>query len=171
MQNETSLGNEMRTEADVVDNTDYLEAIKTLKQNSVERSKYDALRAENKRLLDSLVNGQVAESTTEPVSKVTKESIQKLREELFNSENLTNLEYVTKALELRDSLISIGEDDPFVPHGTKLSVTNQDYEIAEKVAQGLKEMVLEADGNSEVFLNEYQRKVKDSAPHLNIKKK
>lgn len=165
MQNETPKV-EMRDEVDVVDNTDYLEAIKTLKQNSVERSKYDTLRAENKRLLDTIVNGQYSSEHVEPKKEV---DVDKLRKELFNNDNLTNLEYVTKALELRDALIERGEDDPFVPHGTKLSVTQSDYEIAEKVATGLKEMIEVADGDPNVFLNEYERKVKDSFP-MGLKK-
>ena len=36
---------------------DYLEAIKSLKQNSVDKAKYEQLKAENKKLLDSIVNG------------------------------------------------------------------------------------------------------------------
>ena len=36
---------------------DYLAAINELKQNSVDRSKYEELKAENKKLLDSIVNG------------------------------------------------------------------------------------------------------------------
>ena len=37
---------------------DYIAAINELKQNTVDRQKYDQLKAENKRLLDSIVNGQ-----------------------------------------------------------------------------------------------------------------
>ena len=48
----------MRNEEVVVDNTDYIDAIKDLKQNSVGKDKYDALKAENKKLLDAIVNGQ-----------------------------------------------------------------------------------------------------------------
>ena len=50
----------------VVDNTDYIAAIKELKENSVDRSKYDALKAENKKLLDSIVNGtEIAQQQSE----------------------------------------------------------------------------------------------------------
>ena len=42
----------------VEDNTqDYLAAIKELKENSVNRTEYDKLRAENKRLIDAVING------------------------------------------------------------------------------------------------------------------
>ena len=50
---------EKKVETGKVDDTqvDYIEAIKNLKQNTVDRSKYDELKAENKKLLDSIVNG------------------------------------------------------------------------------------------------------------------
>ena len=69
----------------VEDNTqDYLAAIKELKQNSVDRSEYDKLRAENKKLIDAVVNGQSGQE--EPVfTKHSKEQIDDLRNELFNS--------------------------------------------------------------------------------------
>ena len=56
----------IETGTDAVDNTDYIAAIKELKQNSVDRSKYEALRAENKKLLDSIVNGtEIAQPVVE----------------------------------------------------------------------------------------------------------
>ena len=54
---------------------DYIEAIKDLKQNTVDRSKYDELRAENKKLLESIVNGREIEM---PEAK-QKESIEDIR--------------------------------------------------------------------------------------------
>ena len=51
-----------RNEEVVVDNTDYIDAIKELKQNSVDKDKYDALKSENKKLLEAIVNGQELQS-------------------------------------------------------------------------------------------------------------
>lgn len=142
---------------EVVDNTDYIEAIKSLKQNSVDRSKYEALKAENKKLLDSIVNG------TEVALEVKKEepSIKELREKVFNNPNQTNLEYITNALNLRDALIENGEEDPFVASSSQYTPNANDYARAEKVATVLREMVDTADGDPNVFLNEYQRRVKE----------
>ena len=54
--------------------TDYIEAITQLKKNSVDRSEYDKLRAENKKLIDAVVNGQPGQE--EPAeSKHSKEQI------------------------------------------------------------------------------------------------
>lgn len=136
---------------------DYLEAIKQLKENSVDRSKYDALKAENKKLLDAVVNGQeinVQEKETQ------KRDVQTIREELFNKEH-NNLEYVTLSLELRNALIAEGKPDPFLPYGRQISPTREDEEIAEKVAQVYQECVDYAEGDSELFTNELMRRTKD----------
>ena len=146
----------------VEDNTqDYLAAIKELKEKSVDRSEYDKLRAENKKLIDAVVNGQPGQE--EPVvSKHSKEQIDELRNELFNSpKELNNLEYITKAMELREALIENGEPDPFLPVGKQISPTRDDIEGAEKVAQVYKECIEYAEGDSEVFTNELMRRTRD----------
>ena len=142
---------------EVVDNTDYIEAIQSLKQNSVDKSKYDALRLENKRLLQAVVNGQTVE-----VPKEEKVDIQELRNKLANSseEGMTNLDYITTALKLREAVIKEGGTDPFVPIGSKYSPTQIDYERANRVATILQEMVDDSNGDPNVFLNEYQRRVR-----------
>lgn len=146
----------------VEDNTqDYLAAIKELKENSVNRSEYDKLRAENKKLIDAVVNGQPGQE--EPVfTKHSKEQIDDLRNELFNSpKELSNLEYITKAMELREALMENGEPDPFLPVGKQISPTRDDLEGAEKVAQVYKECIEYAEGDSEVFTNELMRRTRD----------
>lgn len=154
----------MRTEVEVVDNTDYIEAIQSLKQNSVDKAKYDALRLENKKLIQSLVNGEVVENPFEKKEVHRDEEIAQLRKELFgdNNKSMTNLEYWTKTLQLRRDLLEKGEEDPFVPQGNKVSATAMDYEKAERVATVMQEMVDNADGDPNIFLNEYQRRVKDT---------
>ena len=146
----------------VEDNTqDYLAAIKELKEKSVDRSEYDKLRAENKKLIDAVVNGQPGQE--EPVvSKHSKEQIDELRNDLFNSpKELNNLEYITKAMELRDALMENGEPDPFLPVGKQISPTRDDLEGAEKVAQVYRECIEYAEGDSEVFTNELMRRTRD----------
>ena len=146
----------------VEDNTqDYLAAIKELKENSVNRSEYNKLRAENKRLIDAVVNGQPGQEE-QVVVKHSKEQIDDLRNELFNSpRELNNLEYVTKAMELREALIENGEPDPFLPVGKQISPTRDDLEGAEKVAQVYRECIEYAEGDSEVFTNELMRRTRD----------
>ena len=146
----------------VEDNTqDYLAAIKELKENSVNRSEYEKLRAENKKLIDTVVNGLPGQEEQVFV-KHSKEQIDDLRNELFNSpRELNNLEFITKTMELREALMENGEPDPFLPVGKQISPTRDDIEGAEKVAQVYKECIEYAEGDSEVFTNELMRRTRD----------
>ena len=147
-----------RNEEQVEDMTqDYVAAIKELKQNSVNKADYEALRLENKKLLDAVVNGQTVEQEIKEVA-----DINELRKKVFNNPNQTNLEYVTNALNLRNALLEQGYEDPFVPHGEKIVATDDDYARAERVATVLQEMVDVADGDPTVFRNEYTRRVKET---------
>ena len=158
MQDNTELEKDVNVEDTT---TDYIEAITQLKKNSVDRSEYDKLRAENKRLIDTVVNGLPGQEE-QVVVKHSKEQIDDLRNELFNSpRELTNLEYVTKAMELREALIENGEPDPFLPVGKQISPTRDDLEGAEKVAQVYRECIEYAEGDSEVFTNELMRRTRD----------
>ena len=140
---------------------DYLAAIKELKQNSVGREEYEKLKAENKKLIDAVVNGQPGQEEQQVVVH-TQEEINALRNELFNSDKeLSNLEYVKKAIELREALMENGQPDPFIPVGKQISPTREDIEIAEKVAQVYKECIEYAVGDSQMFTNELMRRTKD----------
>ena len=153
---------EVNVSGTVEDNTqDYLAAIKELKEKSVDRSEYDKLRAENKKLIDAVVNGQPGQEE-QVVVKHSKEQIDELRNDLFNSpRELNNLEFITKTMELREALIENGEPDPFLPVGKQISPTRDDIEGAEKVAQVYQECIDYAEGDSEVFTNELMRRTRD----------
>lgn len=137
---------------------DYLAAIKELKENSVDRSKYDQLKADNKRLLDSIVNGRVIDT---PVAK-PEVDIQALRNNLFAKEGQSNLDYISNALKLREAIIAKGEPDPFLPCGTKTLPTEEDVSTANRVAAVMQECVDYADGDSAVFTNELMRRTVDT---------
>ena len=151
--NEEVLNNETGA---VVDNTDYIAAIKELKENSVDRSKYDQLRAENKKLLDSIVNG----TSVEMPATEAKKSVEELRA-AYLKEDQTNLEYITNALALREALIAEGKPDPFLPIGSQILPSDEDIATAQKVADILQECVDYAEGDSSVFTNELQRRLVD----------
>lgn len=153
--------NSVSQQENVNDSIDYIEAIKEMKQNSVTRESYDKLKSENKQLLDALVNGKEIDlgKKEEPVD------INQLRKDLFNrGGNLSNLDYISTALKLRDALLEKGERDPFLPYGDKVNLTAEHYDKAETVATVLKECVEFADGDSGIFTAELQRRTKDVMP-------
>ena len=146
----------------VEDNTnDYIEQIKKLKESSVSRDDYDKLKADNKKLIDALANGTQIEGKVEPKIDAV-ENINNLRKKLFSKgSNLNNLEYCKTAVELRDALIEKGERDPFLPFGHEVVATDSDYESANRVATILKECIDYADGDTNIFTNELQRRTVD----------
>lgn len=140
---------------------DYVQAIQELKANSVPKEQYAKLKAENSKLLNSLINGETIEAGSLP----EKPDISKLRKELFDGDaQLTNLEYISKTLELRDAIMESGGTDPFLPVGHKVLPDDNDIACANKTAAILKECVEFADGDSGVFTAELQRRMIDTAP-------
>ena len=153
--------NSVSQQENLDDTSQYIEAIKEMKANSVSKQAYDKLREENKQLLDSLINGKEIEipKQREPVD------IDKIRSKLFDEDRpLSNLEYVSNALKLRDALLERGERDPFLPYGQNISPTDEDITKAERVATVMKECIEYADGDSELFTNELMRRTNDAMP-------
>ena len=143
-------------------NIDYIKAINEMKQNSVSREQYEKLQNENKELLDTLINGgQLVQNVVEP-----KKTIADMRQELFGKEaiekEMTNLEFVTRSLELRNAVIESGGIDPFLPVGKGIDITRDDVDAAEFTAQQFKECIDIAQGNSEVFTAELMRRTIDN---------
>ena len=139
--------------------TDYVAAIKELKEKTVSKESYQKLREENKKLLQSLVNGEQIQT------EVEKPDINELRKELFNEDsNIDNVTFISKALELRTALIENGEPDPFLPVGKRITPTDEDISAANRVATVLQECIDYAQGDSQAFTNELQRRTIDTAP-------
>lgn len=148
---------------------DYIKAIQELKANSVPREQYSKLKDENSKLLKSIINGEsdIITSTSANSTIVDEETkIKELRKDLFsgNSQHMSNLEYISKMLDLRNKVIEQGGQDPFLPHGSKVMPDNNDIECANRVATVLEECIEYAEGDSQIFTNELQRRMIDAAP-------
>lgn len=142
------------------DNADYIAAIKELQGNTVSKAQYDKLKLENKNLLSALINGETIE--VEPEKKV---DVSELRKELFSTDgDISNLDYITKVLDLRDALMESGERDPFLPTGNQVRVTAEMIDQANNVADVLRECVDFSQGDSGIFTAELQRRMKDPMP-------
>lgn len=145
---------------------DYIEAIKKLKDSTVPKEDFEKLQDENRRLIQSLINGETIEAETEAPD------VQELRKELFSEESeMTNLEYMQKIMALRSAIISSGGVDPFLPYGKKIIPTEEDIATANRVAEVITDCIEYADGDSTVFTNELQRRMIDSSPNGGRKRK
>lgn len=138
-----------------VDNTDYIEAIKDLKQNSVNKDKYDALKSENKKLLEALVNGQEVEAQNEASKLESRDYYyKKYKENNFTSD----LEYWDNFLNLRKATIKEYGADPCVtgsygltPEGNKLESSYGEAETIEEQMKIIEDFIEESEGNPIVF--------------------
>ena len=136
---------------------DYIDTINKLKANTVDKAQFMKLKEENRKLLDSLVNGQGLEQP----KKETK-NIEELRRELYGKRDtsMSALQYVSDTLELRKLLMEKGEQDPFVIlPGEKARPEPSDFDRAENTARIFQECVDIADGNPTVFVNEINRRL------------
>ena len=139
---------------------DYIAAIEELKANSVNRELYNKLKDENSRLLNTLISGGQLE--VQPEEKV---DMNQLRKELYGGDQaISNLDYWTKTMKLREAIMESGKPDPFTPQGKNIVATDEDRAAAQKVADGIQHCIDVADGDNLVFTNELQRIMVDTAP-------
>lgn len=143
-----------RVEETVVDNTDYIAAIKELKQNSVSKDKYDALAAENKKLVDALVSGEEIEANEEDELKPRLDYYKAYKENKFN----TDLDYWKNFLNLREATIKEYGKDPCVtgnyglsPEGERVESAYGEAETIDQQLGLIKEMIEESQDDPAVF--------------------
>lgn len=155
---QTTVGEEV-TEQGQQSNQIYLDAIAKLKANTVSLDEYNKLKEDNDNLLKAVVEGNAA---TADVPERAKRPISDLRKELFTPEReLNDIEYVTKALELRQRVLDETGEDCFVPKAHNYVPTNEAYTSAERTADVLQQCLDYANGDNQVFITELQRRLND----------
>lgn len=141
---------------------DFINTINELKANTVPKDAYEKIKEENRQLLNSLVNNAPIEKAAEPVD--TQKEIEKQRNILFGDFDVSNLAYADAALKLRTLVMENGGADIFLPTGTNIAPTEEDFRTAQRVADGLQHCVDYAQGDNEAFTNELQRITVDTGP-------
>ena len=152
-------------EEDNNEDIDYVQAIQDLKSNSVPKEKYEKLEAENKKMLKALIDGEQIElKNGDQATTDVNERISKLQKEMFVDDfQGTDLEYCSKALELRKAVMERdGEQaDIFVQKGHNAVVTDEDRNKAARVAEVMQEAIDQAQGNNQVFIALLQKEIVD----------
>lgn len=115
------------------DAEEYAEYIKHVRETTVSKEEYDKVVAEKKTLAKALAEGG---DVPEVEKQENKPSLEELRKKFLKAgeNNLTNVEFVQTALELRKASMEAGEPDPFLPRGLKRKPENADFEGAQRVA-------------------------------------
>ena len=141
-----------------------LDAYNELKENTVSKKEYDRVLKRNEELTQALINNDRLEEDNKP-KESNLDKIKRLTNELYSDKrtDMTNLEYCQKTVELRDSIIAEGGRDPFLPTSGENKDSYANQQTAEKVANGLRKMVEDANGSPEAFNSLYQARVEDVA--------
>lgn len=145
-------------------NLDYIEEIAKLKANTVPRAQYDAKVEENKKLLETLIDGQPAAAAAGESKE--KPSLEELKNALYHPDHkLNNLEYVSRSVEYRDALLEETGEDCYV------AVNPQDPNFdeaaarvkAQNVADVYHQCIDACNGNAAVFTAQLASRMNDIA--------
>lgn len=147
-------------ENDPTGTEDYVEALKKLRDTTVPKTEYEKLKGENKKLLDTLVNGGSINPEDAPGDKRT---VEEIRKELFEGD-CTNLQYWKNALALREKVMDEGGRDPFLPFAHDYVPTEEDIAASNRVVEAVTSCIEIADGDPDIFTNELQRITVDTVP-------
>lgn len=142
----------------------YKKTIEEMKKSMVPKEDYDFAIQENKRLINELAVQPNVEPTPAP-KKVY--DIKGLRKKLTSDTTMTNLEYCSTALELREGLMQEGYPDPFLPIGKNINPDANDIAKAQNLADGIRSCIEVSNGNPEIFTRELMRITNESPRRFN----
>lgn len=151
---------EKETAVEQPNEIDYIQVIKEMKETMVPIDRHNAVIDENKKLIKALQNGERIDTGENKTN--SSEEIDKLRKELYGGSNsLSNLDYVTKQLRLRELLLDAGERDIALPIGD-VELSSEDITKMENTIDVLQQCVDAADGDAALFNMELMRRLKDN---------
>ena len=128
---------------------DIIKQIDDLKKNSVPLEKYNKLYEDNKKLTKALIEGKQIE---DPDKKKNDISQKDLLARAFKADGRSNLDHWHDVLEFRKREIEAGRQDPFVAMTTsRHTPTQESYAAAERVAEGIEDLINQSGGDPKVF--------------------
>ena len=160
--NENEILTQTMEETQQIENQQYIDAIRDLKANTVSKDRYNKLMEENKNLLNSLVNGESVAAAA-PSQQNELPPIQDLVNEM-RGKQLSDIEFVEKALEFRERVLEETGEDCFVSKGHNITPTQESYIAAQRTADIYRECLDYANGDNKVFMNELMRRMPNDGP-------
>jgi hypothetical protein len=141
----------------------YLDTIQEMKRTMIGRDKYDALVAENAKLLDAVVNGQAIETAPQEQPKLrTPDEV--YQDFVVSDKPRSNVERAKLWIEYRESCKAAGEPDPYVSNGTKIKPSAAELESVNRTQAALEHCIEYSGGNDAIFTNELNRILIDTNP-------
>lgn len=131
----------------------YIEELSALRANSVEKSEYERILAENAKLANALASGIRVEEP-EPEVKV---NIPELRKTLLTKQYKNDMEYFKDMKTLRDAILEQEGVDPFV--NSSSSNLSAETLRAERVSDLIDYALEESDGDPVKFSAVFNSKI------------
>lgn len=136
--------------------TNYIDVINQLRNNTVSKSEYEKVMRENRMLANQLATTPPT-STEEVVTVPTEEEINAIKTKMSKMTSCSNLEFISAALSYRDAIIASGGRDPFLPLNHEYVDNEYDDAKAAAIADGLRQMVEYSAGDAKLFDSELKR--------------
>ena len=131
------------------------------KKKFVSREEYEKAVKRGDDFLAAIMENRESEIVGEQKAKEEKETADDIAKRMFVPDNnMSDIEYIQNALKLRDLRIKAGETDPFLPDNPR----DEDYEIAQNVADVFEDCLKLANGDNGAFLALLQSRIKDDSP-------
>ena len=143
----------------------YAEQIQKLKNTTVSREQYDKMVAENNKLLDALVSGEIITKEGAKPEKPRTEEINDLYNDLFVKGEPNNLKFHEKMYRLSDLIEEETGYNPCLPWGYNGVKPSQDDIVKAQRDREATEALMEyAAGDSQIFTDQLQLKTVDTLP-------
>lgn len=139
---------------------DYVELIKTYKENSVSKAEYEKVRNDLARMTKAYMEG---EHIPAPVEEKKVDPADIANEIATINSSWSNLDVAKKLLEYRQAMVDNGYKDPFLPHGHDVQITQNDYFTAEHFQAKLEECIEKAEGDPTAFVNYFAKNISETA--------
>lgn len=131
------------------------------KKKYVSREEYDKAVKRGDDFLAAIMENREGEIAGQQKEKEDKETADDIAARMFVPDNsMSDIEYVENALKLRDLRIKAGGKDPFLPDNPR----EEDFEIAQNVADVFAECLKLANGDNGAFLALLQSRILDDSP-------
>lgn len=133
------------------------EEVAKIKNGMVPKESYEALKKNYLETVRRIASGEDTSSDGQPDDTDNTPGKPKTRDpktiaaEFMGGQELTNLDYVKHALELREASLERGMPDPFMPNDKNYSWNETDQAEADNVAKVLQGLVDKSNGDPAVF--------------------
>ena len=138
------------------DDIDLAKQLADLRENFVSREDYNKVVKDRTILIEAIKEGREGDLIPQPEEKVDADAL--VKELLVQDNTMSDIEYMTKVLQVRDERIKAGQRDPFLQENYE----ERDVESANNFADTVRECIELANGDNASFIALFNSRIKDT---------